>query len=371
LEQSDDSPFKKDFERVAVDKKEAIIFLASIIPKRNKRHIRTEIEHDRDFDCKHHFSLGMKVRNVLRAGGFFYLPQTMDVIWFSLLKEAVNLSEDRMVLTDSIRKRIKKFRASIRRPRLRPPLDPREIVNIKEQLERRHNIKLPETDVKYSDNIKHAFCLDRADYPGKDSSNSESRLDGLTETRLRSEGLKDIELQGIDQSKLTIFLPKRQVYYPAGLYDDVWHELSHATAHKLKLKDKDFEESFAVTYSIIGLLLEAKNGKFTFKKACDQIESVVKSVQHYFRPWWTLPFPSLKWIEKYNPDLEFRDRDPDELLAELEKAIQDIVETDREVHKILQSRVLARREKPFIIAFAAIAVALLIISLILCFLHAV
>jgi hypothetical protein len=79
----------------------------------------------------------------------------------------------------------------------------------------------------------------------------------------------------------------------------------------------------------------------------------------------------VKWIEKYNPDLKFRNRDPDELLAELEKAIQDIVNTDREFYKILQSRALARHDKPFILAFAAVAVALLIISLILYFLHAV
>jgi len=371
LEQSDDSPFNKDLQRTAVDKEEAIIFLASIIPLKDRKRIQTEIEHDNDFDRKHHFSFGMNIRNALRTGGFFYLPETMDIIWFSWLKEAVNLPENRIILTDSIRKRIKKYRASIRRPRLCPPLDPREIVNIKEQLERRHSIRLPETDVRYSDNITHALGLDAVESSKKASSNSESKLDDTTDVMLRSEGLKENELQEIDLSKFTIFLPMRYVNYPAGLYKSVWHELGHATARTLKLKDKDFEESFAVTYGLIGLLLEAENGKFTFEKACDQIESSIKNVKHYFRPWWTLPYPSLKWIEKYNPDLKFRNRDPEELLAELEKAIQDIANTDREVHRILQSRALARREKPFIIAFGAIAVVLLIISLILYFLHAV
>lgn len=154
-----DSPFREDFERVAGDKEDAIMFLASIIPRRNRVRIRAEIKNDKDFEVKQHFFLGMSVRNALRAGDFFYLPETLDFIWFSMLEEAVNLPKDKIILTDSIRERIRKYRARKRRAPLCPPLKLEEIGNAKRQLERKHNIKLPEVDVRYCDNIAHALCF--------------------------------------------------------------------------------------------------------------------------------------------------------------------------------------------------------------------
>jgi hypothetical protein len=370
LDQSDDSPFKKDFERASAEREEAIVFLASIIPMRNKKRIQTEIKNDKNFEVKQHFFLGMRVRNALRAGDFSYLPQTLDFIWFPRLEEAVNLPKDKIILTDSIRERIRKYRARKRRPPLRPPLKLEEIENAKRQLERKHNIKLPEVDVRYCDNITHALCFLPGKYRPKGSI-AEEELDDITVSKLKLEGISQRELYEIDLSKATVFMPKRCSNYPVGFYGSLWHELGHLAAWTLDLKDKSNEESFAVTYGFIGLLSEARSGKFTFRKAFAEIESRKVSALLCLDRMFSDDRPSLRWIEKYNPNLQFCGRDPDELLEELDKAITDIVTTDKEVYRILQKRILARREKPFILAFAAIAVALLIISLILYFLHVV
>lgn len=365
----DDSFLQRDADR---DREEEIVFLASIIPKKNKKWIRAEIEASKDFEARH-FLLGMNIRNALRSGGFSHFHQTLEAIWFSRLKGAVNLPEENIVLTDSLRERIRKYRsarAHERRPRLRLPLDPKEVENAKEQLERRYSIRLPEIEVRYSDSIDHALCLS-ADPYARTSSKAINKISDETIVRLMARGLKEDELEAIDPRRFTIFLPKRYHRYPAGLYESLWHELGHAVAHVLKVADKDNEESLAVTYSLIGLLLETKDGKLALKKAFDQIEVTVRMAAHAFRPWFTEPIPSLRWVEKYNPGLEFTNRDPDELLSELEKTIQDLVSNDREVHEILQNRLMARHDNPFILAFAAVAGAMLIISVLLSVLHVI
>jgi hypothetical protein len=369
LSRSSDSPLEKDFERASSDEEEAIAFLASIIPQKDKIRIRKEIESNPDFAAKQHMFLGMTTRNALRVGGFHYMPYTMDVIWFSWLKKAVNLPEDNIVVTDSVRGRIKKYRASIKRPPLRPPLGPKEIESVKEQLERRHGIRLPEIDVRYSDNITHALSISVGELPPNKSSVTEARLADSTSSWLKLEGLKSGDLDAFDTSKFTIFLPKRYVNYPSGLYGSVWHELAHAAALALDLKDKDFEESFAVTYSFIGLLLGAKEGNFSLEKAFDQIELSIKSAKHSFPA--TPHHWSLKPIEAHNPGLKFRNRDMTGLLAELDKTIEDIVDTDKEIFEIVQERKLKRYEKPFVIILGTVALALLAISFVLSLLHVV
>lgn len=114
-EKNGDSLFQKDIDRASADKEEAIVFLASIISMRNKKRIQAEIKNDKDFEVKHHSFLGMKVRNALRAGDFSYLPETLDFVWFSRLKKAVNLPEDKIILTNTIKERIRKYRARKRR----------------------------------------------------------------------------------------------------------------------------------------------------------------------------------------------------------------------------------------------------------------
>jgi hypothetical protein len=368
LSRSGDSPLEKDFERAYADEEEAIVFLASIVPKKDKIRIRKEIESNPDFAAKQHMSIGMTTRNALRVGGFYYMPHTMDFIWFSWLKKAVNLPEDNIVVTDSVKGRIKKYRASIKRPPLRPPLSPDEIESAKEQFERRHSIKLPETDVRYSDNITHALSISAGELPGK-SSVTKARLADSTSNWLKLEGLKDSDLEVFDTSKFTIFLPKRYLNYPCGLYGSVWHELAHASAHALDLKDKGFEESFAVTYSFIGLLLGAKEGKFSFEKAFDQIELSIESAKYSFPM--TAHHWSLKPIEAHNPGMRFRNRDIDDLLAELDRTIRDIVDTDKEIFEIVQERKLKRYEKPFVIILGTVALALLVISFVLSLFHVV
>jgi hypothetical protein len=158
LGQSEDSFLQRELERASADEAEAIVFLASIIPMRSRAKIRAEIHNSRPAGMND-FLFGTRVRNLLRMGGFQYRLDVMESIWFSWLKKAVNLPEDMIVLTDSTRERIRKYKSIFRKPPLRPPLDPREIENAKQAVEKRLSIKLPEIDVRYSDSIQSAMCL--------------------------------------------------------------------------------------------------------------------------------------------------------------------------------------------------------------------
>ncbi|MCW4052762.1 MAG: hypothetical protein NWE78_06115, partial [Candidatus Bathyarchaeota archaeon] len=116
-------------DQVRAEEEEAIIFLAKIVPKKGKKWIRREIESisRSDFMFRYELFLGLKTRNALRAGGFVYLPEPMEFWWAVWLEQAVNLPKDRIILTDFTKERIKQYRATVRRPPLRPKLDPMEI----------------------------------------------------------------------------------------------------------------------------------------------------------------------------------------------------------------------------------------------------
>lgn len=311
----------EEFKRVEADQEEAIMFLAKIIPKEDKERIRRNIENDPDFVGKQHMFLGMKVRNALRNGGFFYDPHMMDGIWFPWLKEAVCLPEDKIILTDSNQERIKKYQTSIKRPPPRPKLDPTKIDNIKEQLEKLHNIKLPEVEVRYSDNIRNAFAIRPTKIPRFTPKETRNQFIKRRNSRLKAKGLKDEELEGIGISEFTIFLRRRYSNYPVELYGELWHEMGHATAYALNVRDKTLNEGVAYACGFRGLLIEVKEGKLSLEEAVEQIKSNIKGAKGSF-PF----FPhrrALLTIEAYNPDLNFRNRNLDELIAELDRSIQD------------------------------------------------
>ena len=358
MSQGNDSLFSREFKRVDADAREAIVFLANIIPEDAKGQIRRQIEEDHEFSGKQHMFLGMKVRNALRAGGFFYSPHTMDLIWFSWLKKAVFLTESEIIMTNSIKERINRYNASVAKPPICPEIEIEEIEKIKGRIEKRHRIKLP-VEVRYSDNIDRGFCIAAVDFPPRMPSEEKNRFYRDRNVLLSLKGLKDCELEGIDPSKFTIFLPRRHLNYPAHLYATLSEELGHAAARALFVKDKSLDGSIAVAYRFAGLLEAAKEGKFPLEKAFDQIELDLKNLQHNPLSYFSDHHQSLHTIREYNPYLRFRNRDPDEILVELDKSIDYALSIDKK-RKF-------KFEKYLILGLAIVVAALMIISFLLSF----
>lgn len=370
MSKNGDSYFEKAMERVNADQEGAVMFLAKIIPKEDKERIRRNIEKDPDFATKQHMFLGMKVRNALRTAGFFYDPYTMDGIWFSWLHKAVCLAEDQIVVTDSVKERIEKYQASIERPPVCPKLEAEEFRSMIEQIEERHKIKLSEVEIRYSDNIRSAFCISPTILP------SEETISGLyfvqerirkfyriRKSELKLKGLTDSEIEGIDPSKYTIFLPRRYSNYSAGLYGAVWHELGHIVASVLGIKAKIPNESVAIAYSFRGLLQEAKEGKLPLEKVFDQIELYIEKTQEPLTRALMHYGEALFAIRKHIPYLKFRNRDPNELLMELDKTIEYTL-----AYPFAYREGKWRYEKYFVSSMALVAVILFILSLVLRFL---
>jgi hypothetical protein len=361
------SYFKKELEHAYTDKQEAIVFLAKIIPTKDKEQIRISIEKDLEFERKQHMFLGMNVRNALRAGGFSYFQEVMDLIWFRWLKEAVCLTEDKIVLSDTPKERVEKFQASIQKPPTCPELKLEEVERIKKQIEARHKIRLPEVDFQYSDNIVDAFCSHSVappelrdpstliDYPLLHE--KVTKFYQQWNTNLKLKGLSDPEIERITPWKFTIFLPRRYSNYPAGLYGAVWHELGHVAASTLHVKDDILQESIAIAHCLKGLLLEAKEERVTLEKAIFQIE-------HYVAGYAMNPFSflsphkqALEAIQAFNPNLRFRKRDVNELIVELDKSIDHALNVDK-TNK-------SRSDKPLLFAMLLVIAVVLIISVIL------
>jgi hypothetical protein len=151
-----------------------------------------------------------------------------------------------------------------------------------------------------------------------------------------AKGSSGLELKGIDSDRFTIFLPRSQLAQPMDICATLWEELGHATAWVLGVDDAILNESVALSYRFRGVLKGVKEGRFLSDKVASRIELEVRSVgadaalmsklrnmglkasrhnqlSHYD--------DSLFAIKEYNPKLVFRNRSPDELIAELDKSI--------------------------------------------------
>lgn len=321
--------------RVYADQKEAIVFLAKIIPKEDKERIRRKLEKHPDLLP---MFLGMKVLNALRIGGFFYGPHTMDFIWFGWLKEAVSLPEDRIILTDSVRRRIKEFR-EYASPPVSPKLDMEQINRIKERLENLYGIEMPTVEVEYSEDVKGSltsapltFNLDELEYVARERDHI-----------FRWIGLKEQEISRIDSSTYTIFLLTRHPKQQIGLYGSAWHELAHVAAYVIGIKDAVIGESFAFANEFKGLLEAAEDGLFPRDKVIDSIEFCIKQAKYekldsaifsqMRRAKGKVPiylatavhYQALDHLKRYNPDLSYQGRNLDELIAELDNSTQYIM----------------------------------------------
>ncbi len=238
-----------------------------------------------------------------------------------------------------------------------------EVQRIKRWLEKQYGVRLPGVEVRYSENTSYAFAVADTELPFGIHPETKKRFFRARNSELRLHGLKEDELEGVDPSKFTVFLPGRYLSYPVRLYGALWHELGHAAADALNVKDKVLKEGIAIACKFAGLLLEAKEERFTFEKAFSQIESdiaIATEPLSFFLPYQR----ALDIIKVYNLSLEFRNRNPDGLLGELEKSIQYAVKSDREMRR----RELSRFEKPFVSILGGIALVLLAISLLHSFL---
>jgi len=217
----------------------------------------------------------------------------------------------------------------------RSELSPDEVQNAKNCLEKRHGIELP-LDVRYSDRISLGFCVHSADVPSNASPQEKEELLKKRNNRLRAKRLSDSEIHGIDPTRFTIFLPKSRSARSMDVYATFWEELGHATAWALGLDDPILNESLALSYRLRGVLSGVNEGRFLLDEVASRIELEVRSVgadaalmsklrsmglkasrhnqlSHYD--------DSLFAIKEYNPKLVFRNRSPDELIAELDKSI--------------------------------------------------
>jgi len=100
------------------DEEEAVVFLSSIISKKAKKNIRKEIEEDPTLWWARHLGLlGMNIRNALRRAGFDYNYPTLVGIWSSWLWKAVFLPEEEIILTDSVKERIQRYKTRLEEER--------------------------------------------------------------------------------------------------------------------------------------------------------------------------------------------------------------------------------------------------------------
>jgi len=236
-------------------------------------------------------------------------------------------------------------------------LEAHEAGRIMQFLERRYEIRLPEVEVRYSENINHAFCVSATEFPFLNPPGIRSHFVEKMNSKLRLKGLKDEELEGVSASKFTIFMPRIYLNHPSKTRGALWHELGHATANSLNVKSNVLQESIAIACQFTGLLLESQDGEFPLEEALDHIELDVKTAHgplsflfHYRE--------AFAAIRLYNSDLRFRNRNVDELLVELDKSIQYAVNTDREIRR----RELSKLERPFVTIFGTAATVLLLVS---------
>jgi hypothetical protein len=338
--------FDDAFKRANADQEQAVRFLSQIIPSEDKTQIRHQIENDPNFAGREHLSFGMNVRNALRAGGFFYDPHVMDSIWFSWLKEAVCLPENKKAITDSVRTRIKKYEKQqlLENPPPCPRISEERIAEIKRQLEDRYEIRMPEISVEYSENVRGSLAINPPPY-------DLDELDHVKAERnrdLRLRGLTEEEVSRIVSYRHTIFLLQKQPFQSLGLYGSAWHELAHVAATVIGIKDRVLNESFAIANEFRGLLQAVVKGVFALDEVRDLTEYLVKcarleqvdtglfaslsrmglrGIPEDFRT----PYHSqaLEFIQRYNPKLEFRSRSPEDLITEWDNTIEYILTTWR------------------------------------------
>lgn len=201
----------------------------------------------------------------------------------------------------------------------------REIDTIRRKLEGQYKREFPYVEVRFSKNIYGAKSIHPQKLPSRMSQEKKEEIYRRWDDALRSGGLKDYEIPGLDRSKITVFMPPYYGKKPTIFYAALYEALGHDFAYAHNVENKVSNEGIAQAYRFKGLLEMAKEGKFPLEKAIDQIEDDIKNetkgpfsgLMHYRE--------ALEIVRLYNPSLKFRDRNPDEVITELDKSINYIL----------------------------------------------
>jgi hypothetical protein len=240
---------------------------------------------------------------------------------------------------------------------------------IMRQLEELYGIRFPMVDILHSDHVTSSFMVP----PDRDVYKLEIVKEDR-ESQLRRRGLKEHELQQINSHRLTVVLQTKQPTGSVGLYHSAWHELAHVAARSLGIRDPILNESFAIANQFRGLLLAAEGGSFPHEQIYGDIEYYSECCKNEVldaglfskleefgirgipeekkRPHHYLALDALK---KHNPELKYRNRSTEVLVAKLDNTIQDILRESRSRKR--------KADRPLI--FGAVLAVALIVMLIL------
>jgi len=205
-------------------------------------------------------------------------------------------------------------------------------------MQKRHQIALPEFDVKYSATLRNAFLL--SPLPSWVITEKTTReVIENTDSQLRLHGLKDAEIEQIDRLRYTIFFPAILPIDTLFSTASRWEEMGHLLAYALGIDDRVKNESVAVIYRFIGLILAAKQGLVEKEKVLSHLELCRQSTDHeraqafMFQKLGQMGlkvrqelkephyYKSFSAIRRYNPKMTYRGRDLDEILRELDRSL--------------------------------------------------
>lgn len=300
---------------------------------------------------------GMFWRNALRAGGFRNVRQ----YWSVWLREALSLPVDKIAITDAMKSRIDHYKEwfSVEYPPVVQEIETEHVEQIEKRLEERYGIELPDLQVFCSDKVKNSFFvpapsfnLDEFQYTKKERNE-----------RLAFHGASREEIERIDSARHAVFLARKQPYGYVGLYGSACHELAHVAAHALGARPKSKDDSvllecFAMANEYQFLLQATKDGLFSEEEATHVIARSLESAKnqqyepvffilsrmnlqgtpdYYKTPYYQL---AAEMIQKHNPSLLVRNRNLNDLMAEFDRTIEEILEIWRRQRLMSRLRII-------------------------------
>lgn len=225
---------------------------------------------------------------------------------------------------------------------------PDEVECIRKEIERWHQIQVPEPQLICSDKIGNAFLCVPRQFPDQVPKELQSKQSEMTRKELIGRGLEEDELADLELTKPIIVLSSTYQHRPARFYGTLYEELGHEAAYVLGIVESSANEGFALAWRFKGLLESAKREKLSLIDAVNRIESDVRRLEHDVQFFSKLEGMGLKMpktlpskhynralsvVREYNPQLRFRDRDPDEIISELNSSIKYILKPSERMRK--------------------------------------
>jgi hypothetical protein len=152
------------------------------------------------------------------------------------------------------------------------------VEEIRDFMQKRHGIVLPEVDVRYSDNIDGGFTVSPMPYWYSEDWTPYAIQEW--NGQLKARGLSDAEIERHDRTKYTIYLPSSYLDSSLDFQAGIWEEMGHVLAFTLKILDRVQNESVALTYLFIGLTRAAKIGFLGKEEVIDHLERCIQSTAH-------------------------------------------------------------------------------------------